>query len=371
MVHCYGDRAAVRVSPAILVAALAVALPLGAAEPARVARVLIDAGALPEAARGSLAALQQHSAVELVSPAPAETPQRDAILAGARRSYGNMAFDKAVSELSAVEASLTESARPSPERIARLAEVEMFLGACLLLQRDNREAEERFAFARALAPTLAPDPIFPPEVGGAVRAAKPGPPIQVEVAISPPEARLWIDGVAAADHPRLNTGLHYLVVERADRRPTGKVVRISKSTSRLELSAARPAAQEEAILALRVSSPTQTEGVAVSRLLSAPVWRLSSDGSNITAERWSAKDIVHPHQSVQVSAADPTALDKAICAIDACDPRVASSEAPKKPVWRRPWFWGAIGASAAVVLGGVIAGAVVGTRARDYEVVVR
>ena len=60
------------------------------------ARVVVDASALPDSARPALAGLQRHGGVELVSPSPAELPQRDAVLAAARRSYGQMAFRRAI-----------------------------------------------------------------------------------------------------------------------------------------------------------------------------------------------------------------------------------------------------------------------------------
>jgi hypothetical protein len=333
-----------------------------------VPRLVLDVGELPEAARPSLTPFKRHAGVELLSPSEPDPPQRDALLAGARRSFGTMSFHRAVAELVAQESLLVDGARPSPQRSARLADVELFLGACMLLDQDPRSAEERFALARALEPSIAVDPIFPPEVGHALTATRPGSMVPVEVVLMPADGRLWVDGVIGTPHTRLSAGLHYLVLERADLRPVGRVVRVAKNAGRIELSASAPASTDAALLALRDPAVGKEEAVGVSRLLGAPLWRLSGEGANIVADRYAATDPLRPTQTVRVPVTDAAALERALCAVDPCE---AVRATPSRPVWRRPWFWGVIGGAAAVVIGGVIAGAVIGTRPRDYDVVVR
>jgi hypothetical protein len=356
-----------------LVALLCFGLPLvSVAEPVRAPspapRLVLDVGELPASARPSLTPFKRHAGVELLSPTEPEPPQRDALLASARRSFGTMSFHRAVAELVAQESLLVDGARPSPQRSARLADLELFLGACMLLDQDPRGAEERFALARALEPGITVDPIFPPEVGRALAATRPGPMLPVEIVVTPTDGRLWIDGAAGPPRTRLSAGLHYLVLERADLRPVGRVVRVAKNAGRIELSATAPASTDAALLALRDRSVAKEEAVGVSRLLGAPLWRLSGEGSLIVADRYAASDPLRPTQTVRVPATDAAALEKALCAVDPCEPVRAT---PSKPVWRRSWFWGVIGGAAAVVVGGVIAGAVIGTRPRDYDVVVR
>jgi hypothetical protein len=341
---------------------------LAAAASARAAEpVIVDVGALPDADRPSLEALARHRALELASPQASDVPSRDALLGEARRSYGNMSFARAVGELSRAETRLIGQARVAPERTARLAELELFLGACQLLEHDSHSAEERFVLARALAPQLAPDPIFPPEVGRAFRTARPGPQLTINATIAPVGARLWVDGVEGVPK-ELTTGLHYLAVERADRRPTGRLVRISRSSAQLTLAADAPAERDGALLALRTTSDAR-EALDVSRLLGASIWRLTAREQVIVAERFAATDAVRPTLSVEVPVNDPAALDRAICTVDVCEPPVAA--ATRRPVWRRPWFWTVVGVGAAAVVAGIVAGAVVATRPRDYEVVVR
>jgi hypothetical protein len=278
-----------------------------------------------------------------------------------------MAFHRAVAELVAQESLLVDGARPTPQRSSRLADLVLFLGACMLLDQDPRGAEERFALAHALEPGIAVDPIFPPEVGRALATTRPGPIVPVDIVLMPADGRLWVDGVLGPPRTRLSTGLHYLVLERADLRPVGRVVRVAKN-ARIELSANAPASTDAALLALRDRRVGPEEAVGVSRLLAAPLWRLTGDNAFIVADRYAATEPLQPTQTLRVSATDTAALERALCAIDPCE---VARTPPARPVWRRAWFWGVIGGAAAVVLGGVIAGAVIGTRPRDYDVVVR
>jgi hypothetical protein len=331
------------------------------AEPA----IIVDGGDLPERVRPQLEPLRTHVGVRIVSPVAAELPSRDALLGEARRSYGAMSWKHAEEQLARAEQRIVDGL-PTRERTVLLAEVELFYAACLLLDNDGRTADERFVLARALSPTVTVDPIFPPEVARAFHAAKPGPSQPVTVTIAPEGARIWIDGVAGAA-TQLPSGLHYLVVERADRRPHGSIVRVSKSAARLSLAADSPASADEAMLALR-SASEPAEALAVSRSLHASLWRLSLHDEALAAARFAASDAVRPTSSTDLALADPRALEKTVCAMDPCD---AKESPPRGPVWKRSWFWGVIGAGAAVVVTGVVVGAVLGTRARDYEVIVR
>ena len=334
------------------------------------AGAIVGVGALPDEARPLLAPLQAHDGLRLVASPPPEVPPRDTLLARARRAYAAMDFRRAISELLTAEAVVIEAEAPTAERVARLADVELFLGACQLLDpKSRRSAEERFALARALAPRGVPDRIFPPEVGAAYDAARPGPPVSLQVAPAPTGARVWIDGALMPPGPaRVATGLHYVVVERADRRPAGRLARVSKGADEFELSAPVTATPARALAGLSRPELSDIEGVELSRLLHAPAWSLSVVAGEVVAARYDAADLAQPARRLTVPVGDPGALERAICALDRCDlPRAAT----RRPVWRRAWFWGVVGASAIAVIGGAIAGAIVATRPRDYDAVVR
>ena len=107
-------------------------------------------------------------------------PQREAdvaaesALAEARPLYRDMAFGKAATRLQSAEDALLAGRLPTPRLAGALAEIELWLGACTLLDNKPADAHDHFALARALAPTARPDRIFPPEVHAAFAHTAPG-----------------------------------------------------------------------------------------------------------------------------------------------------------------------------------------------------
>ena len=258
---------------------------------------------------------------------------------------------------------------PSAARVARLAEVEAFYGACLLLSRDRHAADERFALAKTLDPTLRADAIFPPEVTGALAAARPGPSLALVVDRVQKDARIWIDAGPVEAVPPLAAGLHYVAVERADRKPEGSIVRVSRAVTHVSWTTGPRAAPEQAVVAAAEPRATDAERLDVSGVLRAPLWRVVEAGNDLEASRFDARDVAQPIRSLRVPTIDQEALARAVCGVDDCDAAPVASKV--QPVWRRRWFWGVVGAGAVVVIGAVVAGAVVATSPRDYSAVVR
>lgn len=335
-------------------------------------RPVVLIGTLSSAGRSALARLQAKPGVALVAPASVEVPGREELIAPARRAYATMDFGRMLVALKTAEQRLIDAQPPVAERVARLAELEAFFGACLFVSNDRPGAEERFAFARALAQApIKLDPIFPPEAVAASATARSAPAVMVTFELAPAAARLWVDGGPAARSRSLSAGLHYVVVERADREPVARVLRVSKAAATVELGALHPATRGIAIAAADDPRTPDTERLLVSALLGAVVWRISAADEGFELSRYAALDLARPTQRWKL--ADAAAAESTLCAIDRCDAPLllGAPAALPRPVWRRPWFLGFVGTAAAVVLGGIILGAVVSTQPRDYNAVVR
>ena len=250
--------------------------------------------------------------------------------------------------------------RASPPRSPIL---ELWLGACTLLDGKAADAHETFALARALAPRARPDCIFPPEVQAAFAHAAPGAAVTPRLELSPPGARLWIDGQPAAG-ASTTAGLHWIVVERADRKPVGRVVRITQAAPEVAVSLAEPAPPAEALgqaAARAAEGPLGSdEGLGVSAALGRVVWVVGAHA----ADCFAAADAAHPVRHVDF-ATDP--ID-AVCGVE---PACVAPPAPKRPLYKRAALWVPVGVAVAVA---VVAGVVGGTLANassDYVVRVR
>jgi hypothetical protein len=163
--------------------------------------------------------------------------------------------------------------------------------------------------------------------------------------------------------------LHYLVVERADRRPAATLARISASSTRVALGALAPADSTNALATFADPSLPDTERIAVSALVGAPVWRVTMAGGAVVAARYSAADIVEQARTFAPAEVQAETFEHTFCAVEPC--ALAPAAVHRVPLRRRAWFWGAIGGGIAIVLGGVIAGAVVATSPRSFNAVVR
>jgi hypothetical protein len=365
---------------AVAVAGATRALAAGAAPSA----LVLGGDALPaDHARPLAEAVARRAPVlELASPAPPPAPAPELVLGPARTLYAQMAFDRATQELAQGQAKLIEGRLPSPALSRAIADVEMWLGACALLGGDAHAAEDHFVLARRLAPAARPERIFPPEVERAFAQSRPGPAVTVTMQLAPPDARLWVDGRPQPQPVTLAPGLHYVVLERADKRPVARMLRVPRAAPQISLTLEEPAAPGDALAALaeraRRGSATAEEGLAVSALVGHPLWIASLRASHLVADRFAAADPAHAHAHVEATVDDgPGALADAMCAIEGRCPEVgggavapgavvATHPRDRRPVTRRPWFWGVMGASLIVVLGVVIGASVAATSPRDY-----
>jgi hypothetical protein len=373
--------------------AMAAASPFAAAraeEPARA--ILVIAPAVPRAAAEEITRDAATRGLDVASPGPQPEPASEALLAEIRPLYQNMKFAAAVKQLEAARDSLIADRVPSPGLLKALADVELWLGACALLARDKPAALDHWALAQRLAPDARPDRIFPPEVHTAFAAKRPaGKPVAIAVRLAPVDARLWIDGRRAGATVSTLPGLHYVVVERADQVPAAQILRITRSAPEIAVSlqvAADPSdALRQVSRRIRTAPLTRDEGIGVSANLVRPLWVISDHDDKLTATRYSASDVNRPVD--EVVAPSSTLLDE-VCRLERCAPiappvlttpnppsvvtaPLAPTEppTPRKPVWKRGWFWGVLGATV-LVAAGAATGVALGLIApRDYDIRVR
>ena len=281
----------------------------------------------------------------------------ESALADVRPLYRDMAFGRAVARLEAAEQALIDGRLPTPRLAGALAEIELWLGACLLLDNKAAEAHERFALARALAPTARPDRIFPPEVPAAFARATPGARVTPRVALSPPGARVWIDGQPAepATTRRACTGSSSSAPiggrwrascasrRRRPRSPSAWPTPPRRPTPSVRRSCARP------------SGPLGSdEALALSAALGRTLWIVGAHG----ADRFAAGDVAHPTRHVAF-AGDPV---DAVCA---AEPVCLAARPAAQPIYKRAALWVPIAAGVVVIVGaGVLAGTLANTQLR-------
>lgn len=317
-------------------------------------------------AAGSAPALLEQTApargLEVARPQREPDVAAEAALAQARPLYRDMAFARAVAQLRSDEQALIDARLPTPRLIEALAEIELWLGACLILDGKPAEAQERFALARALAPSARPDRIFPPEVHAAFARAVPGARVTPRLVLSPPGARLWLDGRAAA--PATTAGLHWIVVERADRRPVARVMRVTEAAPEIAVNlgdAAQPAdAVRQAAARAADGALGSDEGVALSATLGRSLWIVGGHG----ADRFDAGDVAQATRHVDF---DGDAVG-AICAVE---PACIALPAPRKPLYQRAVLWVPIAVGVALVVGAGVLGGTLANNSSDYVVRVR
>jgi hypothetical protein len=326
--------------------------------------------------------------LEVATPAPPSEPASEELLADVRPLYQNMAFGAAVKKLEAAEASLLNGRSFTPAVARTLADVELWMGACLFLSHDHAGAEDRWALAQRLEPSVRLDPLFPPELQKAFGERRnPGRPLPVVVRLAPTGARLWLDGHLVDGPLSTVVGLHAAVAERADLLPAGQVVRIIRAAPQIALRLQTPAdaatALHQIFTTLKQRPLSRDEALGVSGVLGRPLLLIGGDAHRLSATRHDAADRARPDG--EWTAADAPALFSAMCATtDTCGPAqapvlvapvVAPPASPEKPqappVWRRGWFWGVVGASLAVAAGAALGIGFGMTAPRDYDLRVR
>lgn len=293
-------------------------------------------------------------------------PQREpdvaaeSALADVRPLYRDMAFAKAHVRLEQAEEALLAGRLPTPRLAAALAELELWLGACTLLDSKPADAHDHFALARTLSPSARPDRIFPPEVHAAFAHAAPGATVTPRLALSPPGARLWIDGKLASA-PTTTVGIHWIVVERADRQPVARVLRVTQAAPEIAVSLADAAAPDDALRQAAARAAVgplgSDEGIGVSAALGRVVWIVGAHG----ADRFAAADAAHPTRHVDFAG---DAID-GVCAVE---PACVALPAPHRPIYKRAVLWVPIGVGVALAVGaGVLAGTLANASS-DYVV---
>jgi hypothetical protein len=307
----------------------------------------------------------QARAVEVAHAPPEPDIAAESALAEVRPLYRDMAFARAVQRLTAAEQSLIDARMPAPRLANALADIQLWLGACLLLDNKVADAHERFALARALAPSARPDKIFPPEVHAAFKQAVPGARVTPRLQLSPPGARLWIDGKPATE--TTTAGLHWIVVERADRKPVARVMRVTQAAPEINVSLADPAGPDDVVrqAAARVAVGRlgDEEGLAVSAALQRVVWVVGDK----SADRYAAGDAVHPTRHVDYAANAGSPVDALCLAEPACAPLPVEVKKPK-PIYKRAALWVPVAAAAVVIAGAVVLGVTLSNQSRDYVV---
>src|SRR5439155_22409236 len=126
--------------------------------------------------------------LEVARPQREPDVAAESVLAEVRPLYRDMAFGRATARLLGAEQALVDGRLATPRVAAALAEIELGLGACLLVDGKVADAQEHFALARVLAPRARPDRIFPPEVHAAFAHAAPGARVEPRLQLAPPGA---------------------------------------------------------------------------------------------------------------------------------------------------------------------------------------
>jgi hypothetical protein len=314
--------------------------------------------------------------VEIAAPEAPLEPASESVLAEVRPLYRNMAFARAVTKLDAATDLMIRGREPTPAMVRALAEVEVWRGALRLLAHDARGAAEHFVLARSLVPSVTPEPILPPKVRAAFRAAKAGKPVAVTVHLAPAGAHLYLDGRETSGAVTAAPGLHYVVATRADRVLEARLVRIVKGAAQIDLNLREAATPAEALRAARWWAFDD----AIAEVVKRPLYGVAFEEEQFVLVAHNRALLKTPSAEQAIAfVCDATRACKPLPPPAAPSPaptvivvREAPPTAPPpRPVWKRAWFWGVLGAGLLVVAG-VATGAALGANAQtDYVVHVR
>jgi hypothetical protein len=356
--------------------------------PAPVRAAVLVAADGDDAAAGDTigrALLARRAPAERVAAPAVPEPSPEAEVADVRALYAQMRFPQAIARVAAHTEALIAGQLPDAQRVRALAELMRWDGALRLLGGDGAAAAERFALAARLEPGTAPDRIFPPEVAQAWRAAtrSEAPSVTVAVRVAPADARIWIDGklVGSGGGAPITTaiGLHYVVVERADKRPVARLVRVTREapeiTAQLSTAARGDEALRQATARLAAGADfSSSEASGLAAALGRPLWIVRARAGGWRAERHPAPNEARAVVTLP-AAPDVEAMARAVAeteeALRAAPAPVAERPRDRRPVWKRGWFWGVLGASVVVAAGAAAGAAVAATSPRDYVVQVR
>jgi hypothetical protein len=373
--------------PRALGTAILVAAAMGLGQPARAAGrnprgpLLL---ARRDLAGARLFELQREAAsceLEVAAPEPRAEPASEAVLADVRPLYRDMAWSRCGARLDAGIESLIRAREPTPGMVRAVAELELWRGACRLLAGDAR-ARDDFLLAKQLWPPAKPEPIFPPRVHAGFRAARAERPINVTVRLAPVGAHLWVDGRLVHPPLRATPGLHYVVVTRADFAPEAQFVRLGKGMV-LAVSLREAASVDAALRAARWNTPADPVAPVVRR----PVFLIGFEDGRFSAaslqaapgpvvESASAGELVAGIAAgfggcPKPEAPPPSPPPLAVAPSPAPPLTVAAPPPPRRPVWKRGWFWGVLGVGVAARLGIALGVGLGVTAPSDYVVRVR
>ncbi len=325
--------------------------------------------------------------LEVSSPEPRSEPASETLLSDVRPLWRDMAWTRAAGRLDEAVEKLIRGREPTAAVVRALAEIELWRGACRLLAHDAPGAAEHFVLARTLWPAAQLEPIFPPKVRAAFKSARPARAVPVAVRLAPAGARLWLDGRQVGEGTvKAAPGLHYAVLTRSDMVPVAQVVRVPRAGAQISLSLREQAPPDEALRAARWWSPDP----AVVESLKRPILVVALGEGHYKVA--ALQTMGSANEPLALDAADAAKAVARICEVaGGCTPVAPIVEPPVnppngnpivvappveppppvKPVWRRGWFWGVIGAGVVVVAGATIGGALGATAPRDYVVHVR
>jgi hypothetical protein len=316
----------------------------------------------PGASVEALEAAAPRRGLEVARPQAEPDVAPESVLAEVRPLYRDMAFARAEARLLQAEQSVIEGRLPTPRVADSLAEIELWLGATLLVDNKAAEAQEHFALARALKPRARPDKIFPPEVHASFAKSAPGARVTPRLALSPPGARLWIDGQPA--DATTSAGLHWIVVERADRQPLARVARITQAAPEIAIhlgDAAPPGDALRQAATRAAQGPLGVEeGLSVSTALGRTLWIVGEHG----ADRFNPSDVAHPTRHVDFTNAP-------VDAVCTAEPTCLALPKPHKPIYKRAVLWVPIGVGVVLAVGAGVLGATLANSSSDYVVRVR
>jgi hypothetical protein len=320
--------------------------------------------------------------VVVAAPEAPPEPASETLLADVRPLYRDMAFGRASARLDAAAETLVRRRLPTAGTVRALAEIELWRGACRALAGDRRGASEHFVLARQLWPAARLEPIFPPKVQALFGAARPGEPVPVEVRIAPSGAHLWLDGREVTPPVTATPGLHYIVVMRADRVPEARLTRLLRAAAEISVSLREPAPIAEALRSARWWALDDAVAESVGR----PLFSVELVGARfrvaavpvhagVLVESERADEVVAGVCQAAGTCLGPRPVIAVAPPLATAPPSVSApptaSARPPRPLWRRAWFWGVVGAGA-LVAAGIATGVALGVTAQtDYVVRLR
>ncbi len=326
------------------------------------------------------------SAISARARASSSSDPRASELAGvraglgrARESYRRLRFAEALAELGRAQAVMAQlaSAPAELELLGELAQQE----ALNHLALEQREAAERaLSLAFALGHRGPAEGQLPPRVESFIAAARQARAsaarAPLRIATSPAGAEIFLDGRPAGRGPTTVTaavGLHHLRVATPGYRATGSLVRVEARGADASLSLERAPSEDTARELLgsldRGGAPAPE---LLLRVVGAPAgWlAVSAAAAGRQAELlWARGD--RPPLWLRCSGASDDALGACLGpqlyrAVTGKDPAAPSgAQAARVPIYKRWWFWTAIGA---VVVAGAGTGIYFGARKTGTDV---